>query len=44
VSSEYFLLHGEAFIGSSHLALYSVVYRPSANGLPAVISRSQDVD
>jgi general secretion pathway protein K len=44
-SSEYFLLHGEAFIGSSHLALYSVIYRPKQNGsLPAVISRSQDID
>jgi len=43
--TEYFLLHGEAFIGSSHLALYSVVHRPKQNGaLPAVISRSQDLD
>ncbi len=43
--TEYFLLHGEAFIGSSHLALYSVVHRPKQNGaLPAVISRSQDID
>src|SRR5581483_10040063 len=43
--TEYFLLHGEAFIGSSHLALYSVVHRPpKQNGaLPAVISRSQDI-
>lgn len=45
VQSEYFLLHGEAFIGSSHLALYSVLYRPKQPGsLPAVISRSQDLD
>jgi general secretion pathway protein K len=44
VKTEYFRLHGQAFIGSSHLALYSVVHRPGANGLPAVISRSQDVD
>ncbi len=45
VSTEFFLLQGEAFIGSSHLALYSVVHRPSQqNGLPAVISRSQDAD
>jgi len=44
ISTEYFLLQGEAFIGSSRLALYSVVYRPSANGLPAVLSRSQDLD
>jgi general secretion pathway protein K len=43
-STEYFLLQGEAFIGSSHLALYSVVHRPKENGLPAVISRSQDFD
>lgn len=44
VQSQYFLLHGEAFIGSSHLALYSVIYRPNQNGLPAVISRSQDLE
>lgn len=42
--TEYFLLQGEAFIGSSHLALYSVVHRPKERGLPAVISRSQDLD
>jgi general secretion pathway protein K len=45
VNTEYFLLHGEAFIGSSHLALYSVIYRPHQPGsVPAIISRSQDID
>lgn len=41
VSSQYFLLRSEAFIGSSRVALYSFYYRPT-NGAPIVLGRSTD--
>jgi general secretion pathway protein K len=45
VKSQYFQVRAEAVIGSSHVALYSVIYRPAQpNGVPVVISRSQDFE
>jgi general secretion pathway protein K len=44
VKSSFFRLRSEAFIGSSRIALYSVIYRQGSNVLPAVISRSQDYE
>lgn len=41
VSSEFFLLRAEIFIGSGRLALYSFYYRP-AQGAPVVLGRSLD--
>ena len=45
VKSQYFEMRAEAVIGSSHVALYSVMDRlAQPNGVPAVISRSQDFE
>lgn len=41
VSSEFFMLRAEVFIGSGRLALYSFYYRP-AQGAPVVLGRSLD--
>jgi general secretion pathway protein K len=41
VSSQYFMLRAEVFIGSGRLALYSFYYRP-AQGAPIVLGRSID--
>ena len=43
VNTSYFLMFGEAFIGSGRVALYSVMQRPQ-NGPPIVISRSLDTE
>jgi general secretion pathway protein K len=39
VSTNYFLLHAEIFVGSGRLALYSVIYRPDT-GFPVVLAHS----
>lgn len=41
VSSKYFQLRGEATIGNSRVAIYSLYYRPP-QGAPQVLSRSTD--
>ncbi|WP_428313073.1 type II secretion system minor pseudopilin GspK [Hydrocarboniphaga sp.] len=41
VSSSYFQLRADATIGSSHVAIYSLFYRPS-QGEPVVLARSTD--
>ena len=41
VSSSFFQLRGDASIGNSHVAIYSLIYRPS-QGAPLVLSRSTD--
>lgn len=43
VSSQYFLMRAEAFIGSGRVGLYSVLLRP-ASGVPIVILRSLDTE
>lgn len=44
VTSQYFLMEGQAFIGSGRVALYSVLMRPSAGAAPVVITRSLDTE
>lgn len=41
VSSQYFMLHAEVFIGSGRLSLYSFYYRPP-QGAPVVLGRSTE--
>ncbi|MBI3171994.1 MAG: general secretion pathway protein GspK, partial [Hydrocarboniphaga effusa] len=41
VSSKYFLLQGEVFVGSSRVALYSLILRPDP-GTPVVLAHSAD--
>lgn len=43
VSSRYFMLRAEVFVGSGRLALYSFYYRPE-QGAPLVIGRSIDTE
>lgn len=43
VRSSYFRIEGEAFIGSSRVALYSLMFRPKT-GAPTVLSFSTDGD
>jgi general secretion pathway protein K len=43
VSSSFFMLHGEAFIGSGHMTINSFYYRPSS-GRVAVYARSTDAE
>ena len=43
VSSEYFLLQAQAFIGTGRVALYSVVRRRSGTS-PVTLSRRVDTD
>jgi general secretion pathway protein K len=43
VSTEYFLLRSESLIGSSRVALYSVIHRP-AKGDAVILGRSQDIE
>lgn len=40
VTSRYFGLQAEVFIGSGRLALYSVILRPDGGGLPVVLAHS----
>jgi len=44
VSSRYFGLTAEVFIGSGRVALYSVYIRPAGGGDPIVIAHSTDAD
>lgn len=44
VSSRYFGLQAEVFIGSGRVALYSVYIRPERNADPIVIAHSTDAD
>jgi general secretion pathway protein K len=39
--SEYFQIQGEVFVGSSRVALYSLIHRPD-NGLPVVLAHSAE--
>lgn len=41
--SQYFQIQGEAFVGSSRVALYSLIYRPDP-GTPQVLAHSADAD
>lgn len=41
--SDYFLVRGEVFVGSSRVALYSLIHRPD-NGPPVVVSHSVEAD
>lgn len=41
--SEYFQIQGEVFVGSSRVALYSLIHRPSA-GAPTVLAHSADAE
>lgn len=43
VSSQYFQIQGEVFVGSSRVALYSLIRRPEA-GAPLVLAHSADVE
>jgi general secretion pathway protein K len=43
VNSRYFQIQGEAFVGSSRVALYSLIHRPQ-NGAPLVLAHSADAD
>jgi general secretion pathway protein K len=40
VTSSYFGLQAEVFIGSGRLALYSVIFRPGGGGTPVVLAHS----
>lgn len=41
--SNYFLVQGEVFVGSSRVALYSLIHRPD-NGPPVVLAHSAEAD
>lgn len=41
--SDYFLVQGEVFVGSSRVALYSLIHRPD-NGPPVVLAHSAEAD
>jgi len=43
VRSEYFQIQGEVFVGSSRVALYSLIRRPEA-GTPTVLAHSADAE
>jgi len=43
VSSQYFQIQGEVFVGSSRVALYSLIRRPES-GAPLVLAHSADVE
>jgi general secretion pathway protein K len=42
-ASEYFQIRGEVFVGSSRVALYSLIHRPGT-GAPTVIAHSADAE
>ena len=43
VASKYFQIQGEVFVGSSRVALYSLIHRPDA-GTPTVLAHSADLE
>lgn len=43
VKSQYFQIQGEVFVGSSRVALYSLIHRPDA-GAPTVLAHSADAE
>ena len=43
VASRYFQIRGEVFVGSSRVALYSLIHRPDA-GAPTVLAHSADLE
>jgi general secretion pathway protein K len=40
IRTQYFRIEGDIFVGSSHVALYSSIYRPPTGAPPVVLTRS----